>query len=226
VTDRESQLSEKIAAMIAERLTTGEKLPPEKELMQQFGVSRTALRDVLNTYEARGVLASVQGSGRTVKMPDLTDQILNTWGLVLKAKPDLLFDILELRTSLEMSALPRMAERIDMEQLQFMGMQVEIMKGKAARGETFKEEDRAFHLAMFKKCGNVLTEQLLTALWQLLNTQIATQHPDLMAVAKQHEDLVKALARQDLAALQRATREQLADVRYRVISNMVQKDRA
>lgn len=226
MSDKEAALNDKIVALITERLVTGEKLPPEKELTREFGVSRTALRDALNAYEAQGILTSVQGSGRTVKMPNLTDQIINTWGIVLEAKPDLLFDILELRTSLELSALPRMAERIDTEQLQFMGLQVEMMKEKAARGETFKEEDRAFHLTMFKNCGNILTEQLLTALWQLLNTQIATHHPDLMVVAQQHEDLVKALARQDLAALQRTTREQLADVRYRVINNMVQKGRA
>ena len=99
------------------------------------------------------------------------------------------------------------------------------MKEKAKRGETFMEEDRAFHMTMFHNAGNVLTEQLLIALWSLLNTQIATRHPDLMVVACQHEDLIKALARQDLAGLQQVTKEQLADVRYRVINYMVQKSR-
>ena len=46
-----------------------------------------------------------------------------------------------------------------------------------------------------------------------------------MVVACQHEDLIKALARQDLAGLQQVTKEQLADVRYRVINYMVQKSR-
>ena len=219
---KENELNRQIAELITEHLRTGEKLPPEKELTARFGVSRTALRDALNAYEAQGILTSVQGSGRTVKMPNLTDQIINTWGIVLEAKPDILFDILELRTSME---LPRMAERIDTEQLQFMGAQVERMKEKAKRGETFMEEDRAFHMTMFHNAGNVLTEQLLIALWSLLNTQIATRHPDLMVVACQHEDLIKALARQDLAGLQQVTKEQLADVRYRVINYMVQKSR-
>lgn len=223
---RETALREQLSAMIVERLATGEKLPPEKELTRQLGVSRTALRDALNAYEAQGLLATVQGSGRTVKMPNLAGQILDTWSLVLEAKPDLLFDILELRTSLEMNALPRMAERINTEQLQFMGTQVEIMKEKAARGETFPEEDQAFHFTMFQNCGNVLTEQLLTAMWQLLNMHIATHHPDLVLVAKQHEVLLEALVRQDFEALQRATREQLADARYRVINNMVRSGRS
>ncbi|WP_367925523.1 FadR/GntR family transcriptional regulator [uncultured Ruthenibacterium sp.] len=222
---KENELNRQIAELITEHLRTGEKLPPEKELTARFGVSRTALRDALNAYEAQGILTSVQGSGRTVKMLNLTDQIINTWGIVLEAKPDILFDILELRTSMEMAALPRMAERIDTEQLQFMGAQVERMKEKAKRGETFMEEDRAFHMTMFHNAGNVLTEQLLIALWSLLNTQIATRHPDLMVVACQHEDLIKALARQDLAGLQQVTKEQLADVRYRVINYMVQKSR-
>ena len=222
---KENELNRQIAALITEHLRTGDKLPSEKELTARFGVSRTALRDALNAYEAQGILTSIQGSGRTVKMPDLTDQIINTWGIVLEAKPDILFDILELRTSMEMAALPRMAERIDTEQLQFMGAQVERMKEKTKRGETFMEEDRAFHMTMFHNAGTVWTEQLLIALWSLLNTQIATRHPDLMVVACQHEDLIKALARQDLAGLQQVTKEQLADVRYRVINYMVQKSR-
>ena len=65
-------------------------------------------------------------------------------------------------------------------------------------------------MTIFKNVGNALTEQLLTALWTLLNSQIATRHPDLEAVAAQHEDILRALVRQDLDALQKSTSEQLA----------------
>ena len=86
----------------------------------------------------------------------------------------------------------------------------------------FAEEDRAFHMTIFKNVGNALTEQLLTALWTLLNSQIATRHPDLEAVAAQHEDILRALVRQDLDEKQKSTSEQLADVRYRIMMGMLQ----
>ena len=185
-------------------------------------MSRTALRDVFAVYEAQGVIESTQGRGRIAKMPDLTQQVINTWGIALELNPELLFDILELRTIVEMSVLPRVAQRMDTDQLQYMGMLVESMKSKAKKGDMFAEEDRAFHMTIFKNVGNALTEQLLTALWTLLNSQIATRHPDLEAVAAQHEDILRALVRQDLDALQKSTSEQLADVRYRIMMGMLQ----
>ena len=218
----EKKLNKEIQHLIVQHLKSGQKLPTEKELMERYGVSRTALRDVFAMYEAQGVIESTQGRGRIAKMPDLTQQVINTWGIALELNPELLFDILELRTIVEMSVLPRGAQRMDTDQLQYMGMLVESMKAKAKMGDVFAEEDRAFHMTIFKNVGNTLTEQLLTALWTLLNSQIATRHPDLEAVAAQHEDILRALVRKDLDALQKSTSEQLADVRYRIMMGMLQ----
>ena len=129
----EKKLNQEIQHLIVKHLKSGEKLPTEKELIQRYGVSRTALRDVFAVYEAQGVIESTQGRGRIAKMPDLTQQVINTWGIALELNPELLFDILELRTIVEMSVLPRVAQRMDTDQLQYMGMLVESMKSKAKK---------------------------------------------------------------------------------------------
>jgi GntR family transcriptional regulator, transcriptional repressor for pyruvate dehydrogenase complex len=52
--------------ILAGKLRIGEKLPPERELAKQFGVSRTSIREALRTLEILGVIESVQGSGNFI----------------------------------------------------------------------------------------------------------------------------------------------------------------
>ena len=65
----EKKLNQEIQHLIVKHLKSGEKLPTEKELIQRYGVSRTALRDVFAVYEAQGVIESTQGRGALQKCP-------------------------------------------------------------------------------------------------------------------------------------------------------------
>lgn len=58
----EEVLSESIKAY-----SPGEKIPPEAELAQQLGVSRSTLREVLRTFEERGVITSKHGIGTFIR---------------------------------------------------------------------------------------------------------------------------------------------------------------
>src|SRR3954454_1177452 len=44
------------AAIVGGRLNQGERLPPERELAEQFGVSRVTVRDALRALEAMGLI--------------------------------------------------------------------------------------------------------------------------------------------------------------------------
>ncbi len=52
--------------LINGNLHTGQKLPPERELAKQHGVSRTSIREALRTLEILGVIESIQGSGNFI----------------------------------------------------------------------------------------------------------------------------------------------------------------
>ena len=73
--EREQRLYErvvdKILALIQDGTwEAGDRLPPERDLAEAFGVSRTVVREAVKTLEARGVLETLTGSGVYVRPPD------------------------------------------------------------------------------------------------------------------------------------------------------------
>lgn len=80
---RASRLSEDISRQIAHRietgdLTVGDRLPPERQLVEDFGASRTVIREALRSLAARGLIESYVGRGTFVRHPttqELTDKL-------------------------------------------------------------------------------------------------------------------------------------------------------
>lgn len=52
-------------------LNPGDKLPSERELQEQFGVSRSILREALRVVESQGMINIIQGKGTYVRKPGL-----------------------------------------------------------------------------------------------------------------------------------------------------------
>src|ERR671925_600852 len=68
---RQPRLSDKVAEMmlntiLSRRLTVGDRLPSERELGEQFGVSRTVVREAVRALVAKGVIEVRSGSGLRV----------------------------------------------------------------------------------------------------------------------------------------------------------------
>ncbi len=92
---------ERLEALILEgSLKAGERLPPERALAEQFGVSRPSLREAIQKLAARGLLVSRQGGGTFVAETlgsTFSDPLLELLGSSEEAQRDLL----EFRHTLE-----------------------------------------------------------------------------------------------------------------------------
>lgn len=76
-------MEEKIEeAILVKKLPPGSKLPSEQELCNQFGVSRTAVREALRTLNGRGLVTSVKGTGVFVNNPS-ADTVTNPMHMYL-----------------------------------------------------------------------------------------------------------------------------------------------
>ena len=60
-------IARQIEKMIAEKMKPGDMLPPERQLADQFGVSRSSIRDAIRALELSGLVEARQGLGTVVK---------------------------------------------------------------------------------------------------------------------------------------------------------------
>ena len=122
--EREPRLYEKLADKILELVSTGTwkpgfRLPPERELSEAFGVSRTVVREAVKALEARGVLESVTGGGVSVRLADsdIVSRSLQTY-MRLSNRVDFEIRLNEVRRVLEVELVALAAARRTSEQLE------------------------------------------------------------------------------------------------------------
>src|SRR5512133_1220350 len=96
-----SQIADQIReSILAGDFTPGDKLPPERELAEMFGVSRPSVREALNILSSAGFVESYQGGGTVVKslVETTTGNLLTE---LIKVERERALDVIEVRKGLE-----------------------------------------------------------------------------------------------------------------------------
>ncbi len=101
------EAADRVRALIDEKnLEAGMKLPAERQLAMQLGVSRNSLREALAKLVSEGVLLSRRGGGTFIRWRDDTwseQNIVQPLKILMADDPDYSFDILEARYAIEAS---------------------------------------------------------------------------------------------------------------------------
>jgi len=206
------KVAESIATAIAEgRYAPGSKLPAERELSEEFAVSRPTIREAMIALEIRGLVGARKGSGIyvTATPPELT----STPELDVGA-----FELIEARTMFEGEATALAATAIDAQQLE--GLRKLLVEMEQA-GETSAavDVDKQFHLAIAKATGNSLVISVVEMLWTIREQSPLCVHMFAKARRKgvtprvnEHQLIVDALAAHDPQAARDAMRSHLRRV--------------
>jgi DNA-binding FadR family transcriptional regulator len=154
------QIARKIAAAIAGgRYATGDKLPSERELADDFGVSRPTIRDAMIALEFQGLVEARQGSGVYVSAaPQNPEYAAETEVSAL--------ELAEARRLFEGEACALAAAIITDEQLALLDRLAAGMAGNIAAEEIERLEGE-FHLAIAHATGNAAIEAGVEDLWTL-----------------------------------------------------------
>lgn len=135
----------------------GDKLPTERELCEQFGVSRAPIRQALSALEMNGVIYSRQGEGVYVKNNQLpsapSDQLLES------ISPE---QIMEARMNIEPLIIKTAAERATEEDIELLRTAINKMEEETKSGEYVPETDEAFHLGIANATHNDLYIKIMT----------------------------------------------------------------
>lgn len=156
----EAVVSQVEAAIFAGELSAGERLPSERDLLVEFGVSRATVREALRVLESSGLIRLRPGdpAGGAEVRAFSTDVLRKSLtSLVHLANVDLAGTV-EFRMVIEGAATHLAAEARSDSQLESMKTRNEEVGRHAVRGDhhAFKDADAAFHQAVAQSSGNPL----------------------------------------------------------------------
>jgi GntR family transcriptional repressor for pyruvate dehydrogenase complex len=156
------EIVEQIKQLITDgKLKPGDKLLAERDLAEQFQVSRASVREAIRTLEMLGVIDIRPGEGTFVRGTD-TDDIIRPLAMFLAVERNSLLDMFEMRRIFETATARLAAERATEEELDQIKAMLENMQDRLnvqdpEKGEEF---DAAFHYAVAEATHNSLLIKL------------------------------------------------------------------
>ncbi|MGE5770261.1 MAG: FCD domain-containing protein [Betaproteobacteria bacterium] len=172
------RISDAIAASLERRilegsLKPGDRLPAERELAVELGVSRPSLREAIQKLASKGMVQSRQGGGTYVTAA-LESTFFDPWQDMMGSYPNLREDMLEFRRMLEGQAAEWAAERATDADLQRIEQSFVTLQAAFDSDDTERRSaaDIAFHQAVGDAAHNVLLGHLSAALLRLMHDNI------------------------------------------------------
>jgi GntR family transcriptional repressor for pyruvate dehydrogenase complex len=209
------EVADRIRRLIAEgRLKAGDRLPPERELAERFGVSRTSVRDAIRALEMIGLLEPRQGDG-TVVLDLSPDALAQPLASILVHNRTLLADLLDVRKMIEPPLAARAATFASPEEIAGLKEILKRQADKAARGELTTAEDSEFHYALARLARNPIALKVLDVLMDLLleSRERSLQVPGRLSKSLQgHRRILDSITRKDARGAEAAMRQHLGEI--------------
>ena len=207
-------VAEQIQRRIIEDLEPGDALPPERELVRMFGVSRSSVRDAIRKLELLGLVEPRQGAGTVVREPS-TDVLSTPLTSVLLQKRKVISDLLDFRRMLEPPLARCAALHASPAQMAEMEHILQRQESKVNTGEITIEEDSKFHYCIALATKNSVAVKVVDVLMDLLRK---TRERSLQTEGRQqrslagHRRILAALKRGDALAAEAAMRRHLSEI--------------
>lgn len=198
----------------------GYRLPPERDLALQLGVSRPSLREALIALEIAGSVEIRMGSGVYV---------CSTHGRA--PKPTAAFgespsELMQARAAIEGAVVLMACAQATPEKLAQLSVHLEAMRQDVSQGKAPLENDRAFHLCLAAMSGNSVMFRLVTELFDERHSPISAQlsgHFESSATWQiaiaEHESICQAITDRNPLAAELAMRSHLKASEVRWVGN-------
>ena len=222
------QIVNQIRDLIAKgNLKAGDRLLPERELTEKFGVSRASIREAMSALEILGLVESRGSQGNFIKV-DRMDASIDGATMKELLKNHSPFEVFEARCEIEpvMGALAAEGRtREDLEKLKkclirlnTLGRQAEYDPEKI---DDYMEEDRKFHL-MIAQCGynsvlftvySGVNAMLREKHWKVLKTKCIVKEGNLKKFEREHTEIFNTIRDSDSELARINIREHLQRIK-------------
>lgn len=206
-------------------LKPGDKLPPERELADQFNVSRVSIRQALTVLETLGLIERKVGGG-TFSVADQKDFDIDPLVENLLTKKDQLNQPLEVRRILEPNLAKLAAERAEDQDIEKLEQSLEKQKKLIDQNELIIEEDNNFHFLIAKTTKNDIALKILETINDML---LETREESIKAEQgselsfKGHQRIFEAISGRDSEAAFEAMVNHLEDVETLIMSHLANR---
>lgn len=228
VITQRGNLAEIVVAQLSSRIDAGlyppgDKLPSSAQLCQEFGVSRTVIREALTSLKVAGRVTSRQGAGVYA-----TDKDSRTLNFEISRIDDIrsAMQILELRLGVEMQSVALAASRRTPEALAEIARAYDHLENlNTDDAEIEAQADFEFHLAIAKATRNPHFPRFLEAVMGEISFDLVLKHRQsartyqayLKKINKEHAAILSAITQGDVKAARNALAQHLEESldRYR-----------
>jgi len=182
----------------------GELLPKEADLSDEYGVSRTSVREAMRVLAAKGLVDIRQKVGTRVRQPELWnlfDSDLLRWHSEAGRGEEVMRDLVEVRQIMEPAAARLAAGRASMDDLRRIDDALQSMTRNSSNREAYANADVEFHQAVYAASHNVLLRQfgavVADFMYLTFNVQqdAATDEYDFEQDAESHAAVFRAIDR-------------------------------
>ena len=216
-----TRVFEQIVAQIERRILSGELrhgdyLGSERELGEQFGASRTAVREALKTLAQRGLVDMRPGRG-TMVIDGTSQAVRHSLHLMMRiGSRHVTEHLTEVREIVEPEMAALAADRAEDEHIAAMRVAYETMEHALDDADAFIAADNEFHRAVARGSGNPLILALMDSIVDLLSEQrkmIFTVPGGPQRGQEHHKRVMDAIVSKDPEAARNCMRAHLEQVR-------------
>jgi len=166
----------KVSAQIADQIRTsilsgefnpGDRLPPERDLAEMFGVSRPSVREALNILVSSGLVETYQGGGTLVR--SLVENNAGTpLSELIRIDGDRALDVIEVRKGMESWTAWYAASRALPEDIRRLEAVIAGMAGDLKEHKTSEDYDANFHMLVARATHNVVWSHMMQSLFDAM----------------------------------------------------------
>jgi GntR family transcriptional regulator, transcriptional repressor for pyruvate dehydrogenase complex len=202
----------------------GTRMPTESEIMMEFGVSRTVVREAISRLQQARLVVTQQGIGSFVSEPPTDERGFSISSTEIATIFDIVH-VLELRISLETECAGLSAQRRNERQLASMKAALDEFDICADSGKETVDADFQFHLSIAEATQNPHFFDLMRYLGATVIPRARVNSPKLAMEEKraylervnsEHRSIYDAIARKDSDSARAAMRLHLTNSRERL----------
>ncbi len=202
--------------IINNNLKNGDLLPTEQSLCLTLGVSRNVLREAIKSMELMGMVQACPGKGTMVKEFNLDFIFQNVLFFAIGEEEDKrIHEMFGIRKMLELAYMRQAFHALTASDIAAVRQSADAIRLKWQNKEFFQDDDRAFHMAIFKPLDNQVLNSLMDAIWAVDDGfQLEQKQPHLDNTIAKHEAIAAALENHDFPAFARAMDAHFSSGKY------------